>query len=77
MAKRSGSGSGSLGVGAIAGGVLSQGAGIGALGCKPDDTSFYCQSSRFVMVLKNILFIVLLLALVYYLFVNRKQFLGK
>ena len=63
--------------GAVAGGVLSQGAGIGAIGCKPDDTSFYCRSSRFVMNLKNILFIVLLLVLVFYLFKNRKQFLGK
>jgi len=63
--------------GAIAGGVLSQGAGIGAIGCKPDDNSFYCRSSRFVMVAKNILFIVLLFALVLYLFKNRKQFLGK
>jgi hypothetical protein len=77
MAKGSKSGSGSLGVGALAGGVLSQGAGIGALGCKPDDTSFYCSLNRWVINIKNILFIVLLLALVYYLFRNRKQFLGK
>ena len=59
-------------MGALAGGVLSQGAGIGALGCKPEDKSFYCTLNRWVMNLKNILFIVLLLALVYYLFRNRK-----
>lgn len=63
-------------LGSIAGGFLSQGAGIGAIGCKPEDTSFYCQSSRFVMSLKNILFILLCLALVYYLVKNRKQFMG-
>jgi hypothetical protein len=64
-------------LGSIAGGVLSQGAGIGALTCKPEDNSLYCQSSRFVMILKNFLFSILCLALVYYLFKNRKQFLGK
>jgi hypothetical protein len=58
--------------GAVGGGFLSQGAGLGAIGCKPEDTSFYCQSSRFVMNVKNVLFIVLLLALGYYLFKNRK-----
>jgi hypothetical protein len=63
--------------GSIAGGVLSQGAGIGAIGCKPEDNSFYCKSSRFVMILKNFLFIFLCLALVVYLFTNRKQFMGK
>jgi hypothetical protein len=79
MAKGSGSGSGSSAplIGSLAGGFLSQGAGIGAVGCKPEDKSFYCQSSRFIMIIKNILFFVLLLALVYYLFVNRKQFFGK
>jgi hypothetical protein len=61
-------------VAGAAGGVLSQGAGLGAIGCKPEDTSFYCQSSRFVMNVKNVLFIVLLLALGYYLFKNRKKF---
>ncbi len=78
MAKGSKSGSGSSAplVGSLAGGFLSQGAGIGAIGCKPEDTSFYCQSSRFVMVLKNLLFIVLLLVLAVYLFKNRKKILG-
>jgi hypothetical protein len=78
MAKGSKSGSGSSAplVGSLAGGFLSQGAGIGAIGCKPEDTSFYCQSSRFVMVLKNLLFIVLLLVLAVYLFRNRKKILG-
>jgi hypothetical protein len=78
MAKGSKSGSGSSAplVGSLAGGFLSQGAGIGAIGCKPEDTSFYCQSSRFVMVLKNLLFIVLLLVLAVYLFKNRKKLLG-
>jgi hypothetical protein len=78
MAKGSKSGSGSSAplVGSLAGGFLSQGAGIGALGCKPEDTSFYCRSSRFVGSLKNVLFIVLLLVLAVYLFRNRKQFLG-
>ena len=69
-------GSGAPVVASVAGGVLSQGAGIGALGCKPEDTSFYCQSSRFVMVLKNLLFIVMLLALVYYIAKNRKTLFG-
>jgi hypothetical protein len=63
-------------LGAAAGGVLSSGAGLGAVGCKPDDTSFYCRSSRLVMNLKNILFILLCIALVFYLFKNRKQFMG-
>jgi hypothetical protein len=63
-------------VGSLAGGFLSQGAGIGAVGCKPEDTSFYCTSSRFVGSLKNVLFLVMILVLVYYLFRNRKQFLG-
>jgi hypothetical protein len=78
MAKGSKSGSGSSAplVGSLAGGFLSQGAGFGAIGCKPEDTSFYCQSSRFVMVLKNLLFIVLLLVLAVYLFRNRKKILG-
>ena len=62
--------------GAAAGGVLSSGAGLGAIGCKPEDTSFYCKSSRFVMVLKNILFVALCLALVFYLFKNRKNLMG-
>jgi hypothetical protein len=78
MAKGSKSGSGSSAplVGSLAGGFLSQGAGIGAIGCKPEDTSFYCTSSRFVGSLKNVLFLVMILVLVYYLFRNRKQFLG-
>ena len=63
-------------VASVGGGVLSQGAGIGALGCKPEDTSFYCQSSRFVMVLKNLLFIIMLLVLVYYVAKNRKKLFG-
>jgi hypothetical protein len=63
-------------IGSLAGGFLSQGAGIGAIGCKPEDNSFYCQSSRFVMVIKNLLFIVLLLVLAFYLFRNRKKILG-
>jgi len=60
-----------------AGGVLSQGAGLGAIGCKPEDNSFYCKSSRFVMNVKNILFIIMILALGFFLFKNRKQFMGK
>jgi hypothetical protein len=64
-------------IGAAAGGVLAQGAGIGAIGCSPEDKSFYCQSSRFVMIAKNILFMVLLAVLAYYLFKNRKKFMGK
>ena len=77
MAKGSGkTGSGSLAVGALAGGALSQGAGIGAIGCSPEDKSFYCQSSRFVMIIKNVLFMILLLALVYYLFRNRTKIFG-
>ena len=67
--------SNSLLVGSLAGGFLSQGAGIGAVGCKPEDDSFYCKSSRFVMVIKNILFIVLCVFLLYYLFKNRKKLL--
>ena len=63
--------------GSIAGGVLSQGAGIGAIGCKPEDNSFYCKSNRFVMILKNFLFMLLCFALLVYLFMNRKQFMGK
>jgi len=74
MAK--GSGNAPL-IGSLAGGALSGGAGIGAIGCKPEDNSFYCRSSRFVMVIKNLLFLILLLALVFYLFKNRKQFMGK
>jgi hypothetical protein len=76
MSKK-GSGSGAGFVGALGGGFLAQGAGIGAIGCKPEDQSFYCRSSRFVMNVKNILFIVMILALIYYLFKNRKQFMGK
>ena len=64
-------------IGSLAGGFLSQGAGIGAVGCKPEDKSFYCTSSRFVMSLKNILFIVLLMVLAFYLFKNRNQFFVK
>jgi hypothetical protein len=75
MAKGSGSGSGF--VGAVGGSVLAQGAGIGAIGCKPEDKSFYCRSSRFVMVIKNLIFLALLLALVIYLFNHRKDFMGK
>lgn len=71
-----GKGSGALAGGALAGGVLSQGAGVGAIGCKPEDKSLYCNLNRWVMNIKNILFIILILALVYYLFKNRKQFLG-
>ena len=78
MAKGSSSSSSNVPlVGSLAGGFLSQGAGLGAIGCKPEDKSFYCQSSRFVMNLKNILFLIMCLALVYYLFKNRKQFMGK
>lgn len=58
--------------GLAAGGILSQGSGVGALGCKPEDNSFYCKSSRLVMNIKNIIFIILVLALIYYLFKNRK-----
>ena len=76
MAKGSSSGNAGF-FGAVGGGVLAQGAGIGAIGCKPEDKSFYCQSSRFVMSLKNILFLVMLVVLAYYLFKNRKQFMGK
>jgi hypothetical protein len=78
MAKgsRSGSGSSAPLIGSLAGGFLSQGAGIGAIGCKPEDTSFYCTSSRFVGSLKNVLFLVMILVLAVYLFRNRKQFLG-
>ena len=72
MAK--GSGSAPL-MGSLAGGFLAQGAGTGAIGCKPEDTSFYCRSSRFVMIIKNILFLVMILVLAYYLFKNRKQFM--
>jgi hypothetical protein len=75
MAKSSGSNATIFG--SIAGGVLSQGAGIGAIGCKPEDNSFYCKSSRFVMIIKNLLFFILCLALLVYLFANRKQFMGK
>jgi hypothetical protein len=58
--------------GAAAGlGVLSSGAGIGAIGCKSDDTSFYCRSSRFVMNVKNVMFIVACLALIYFVIANR------
>jgi hypothetical protein len=64
-------------LGALGGGFLSQGAGIGAIGCKQEDQSFYCRSSRFVMVIKNFLFLILLAVLAYYLFKNRKQFMGK
>ncbi len=72
MAK--GSGSAPL-MGALGGGFLAQGAGIGAIGCKPEDKSFYCQSSRFVMIIQNILFVIMILGLAYYLFKNRKQFI--
>ena len=61
---------------AVGGSVLSSGAGMGAIGCKPDDTSFYCTSSRLVMNLKNILFIMMCIALVFYVIKNRKQFMG-
>ena len=64
-------------LGSVGGGILSGGAGIGAIGCKPEDNSFYCKSSRFVMILKNILFFVLLLAFIYYVFKNRSSFMGK
>ena len=58
--------------GAAAGlGILSSGAGIGAIGCKPDDTSFYCRSSRFVMNVKNVMFIVSCLAFIYFVIANR------
>jgi len=63
-------------IGSLAGGFLSQGAGIGAIGCKPEDKSFYCQSSRFVGSLKNVLFLVMILVLAVYLFRNRKKILG-
>ena len=76
MTKGSSVGSAPL-IGSLAGGFFAQGAGIGAIGCKPEDKSFYCQSSRFIMILKNILFVVMLLVLAYYLFKNRKQFMGK
>ena len=74
MAKGSRTGSGAPILGSLAGGFLSQGAGIGAIGCKPEDNSFYCRFSRFVMNIKGALFIVMILALVFYLFKNRKQF---
>ena len=64
-------------LGSVGGGFLSQGAGIGAIGCKPEDNSFYCKSSRFVMTVKNILFLIMLLALIYYVFKNRTSFMGK
>ena len=63
-------------IGSVAGGFLSQGAGTGALGCSQEDNSFYCKSSRLVMNIKNILFIIMCIALIYYLFKNRKQFMG-
>lgn len=40
MAKGSSSGNAGF-FGAVGGGVLAQGAGIGAIGCKPEDKSFY------------------------------------
>lgn len=40
MAKGSFSGNAGF-FGAVGGGVLAQGAGIGAIGCKPEDKSFY------------------------------------
>ena len=64
-------------VGSIGGGILSGGAGVGAIGCKPEDNSFYCKSSRFVMILKNILFFVMLLVLLYYVFKNRSSIFHK
>jgi len=76
MAKGS-SGSNAGFFGALGGGFLAQGAGIGAIGCNSEDKSFYCQSSRFVMSLKNILFLIMCLVFIYYLVKNRKQFMGK
>ena len=76
MAKgsRSGSGSSAPLIGSsLAGGFLSQGAGIGAIGCKPEDNSFYCRFSRFVMILKNALFVALILVFLVFLFRNRKK----
>ena len=64
-------------VGSIGGGILSGGAGVGAIGCKPEDNSFYCKSSRFVMNVKNILFIVMILVLMYYVFKNRSSIFHK
>ena len=64
-------------IGSIGGGILSGGAGVGAIGCKPEDNSFYCKSSRFVMILKNILFFVMLLVLLYYVFKNRSSIFHK
>jgi len=68
--------SNSLLVGSVAGGFLSQGAGLGAIGCAKEDNSFYCKSSRFIMNVKNILFIIMCIGLAYYLFKNRSQFIG-
>ena len=60
--------------GAAAGlGILSSGAGLGAVGCKPEDTSFYCTSSRFVMNVKNVFFVIACIALLYYVFSNRNK----
>jgi hypothetical protein len=42
---------------------VAQGAGLGATNCRPDDTSFYCVSSRLVMDLKNIIFIFMVLVM--------------
>ena len=58
----------------LAGGFLSSGAGMGVM-CPPGDTSFTCKLTRGVASIKNIIFIVLFLFLIYYMFRNRKSIL--
>ena len=70
MGKNSGRQAGGL----FAAGFLSQGAGLGAIGCAPDDDSFYCKSSRIVMIIKNILFFALLAFVAYFLFKGKSPF---
>lgn len=56
---------------ALGAGYLAAGAGSGVL-CTPEDESFTCQLKRTVSTVQGVIFLLLVLYLVYFVFMNRK-----
>lgn len=57
-----------LGVGS----ALSSGAGLGSI-CLAGDTSFSCRLMNFVGMIKNIIFLLILLYIIYFVYKNRRM----
>ena len=62
--------------GLVVGGALSSGAGSGSI-CLAGDTSFSCRMTNFVGMIKNIIFLFILLYIIYFAYKNRRMFFKK